>query len=294
MIPSELKTALSLPLVALIAAEAGILLAGLFWLLNERHSLRDRLCGLSSAKLTASPHDLTHLLLAMVFSFGGGALFQLLAAHVGKNWFPPAEDGALGLFHVVVGSCFQLGLLAGLAHVWFWHMRKQRPELVTTDARRPTASSNIQAITKGAVAFVILLPLVWSTSVAWQALLDLFGIKTEPQELVSLFVLTGDFKALGGMIVLAVFIAPVAEELLFRIGLFRWLRTRTPRVLALLLPAVAFAALHASLAVFLPLVLLAVGLALAYEHSGHPLTPICAHALFNLHTIILLLAGFPA
>ena len=37
----------------------------------------------------------------------------------------------------------------------------------------------------------------------------------------------------------------------------------------------------------------AICLALAYERVGHPLVPIVAHALFNLNTLILLLAGLP-
>jgi membrane protease YdiL (CAAX protease family) len=104
---------------------------------------------------------------------------------------------------------------------------------------------------------------------------------------------SGDTASLAIMVVLAVVIAPVTEELVFRVGLFRWLRTRPLRGVALFVPAAGFAALHGYLAVFLPIVVLAVCLALAYERSGHPLVPITAHALFNLNTVVLLLAGFP-
>ena len=93
---------------------------------------------------------------------------------------------------------------------------------------------------------------------------------------------------------LAVGIAPLVEELLFRAGLFRWLRTRTSRPASLLLPALIFASLHGSLAALAPLLVLAVILSLAYERSGHVLTPITAHALFNLNTLLIILAGFPA
>ena len=57
--------------------------------------------------------------------------------------------------------------------------------------------------------------------------------------------------------------------------------------------AAIFAVIHGNLAVLMPLVVLAVVLALGYEHYGHPAVPILAHALFNLNTIALLLAGFP-
>ena len=144
---------------------------------------------------------------------------------------------------------------------------------------------------EGALAFVTALPVVAAVGLVWKYLLDLLGVDARPQDLVTLFASTGDHLALGFIIVLAVVVAPITEELVFRIGLFRWLRTRTLRTVALLVPAMAFAALHGNIAAFLPLVALAVHLALAYERVGHPLVPIVAHALFNLNTLVLLLAG---
>ena len=120
------------------------------------------------------------------------------------------------------------------------------------------------------------------------------GANAPPQDLISLFDRSGDGLSLSIMIALAVLVAPLTEELLFRVGLFRWLRTRAPRSVALFVPAIAFAMVHGNLAVLVPLVVLAVVLALGYEHYGHPAVPILAHALFNLNTIALLLAGFPA
>jgi membrane protease YdiL (CAAX protease family) len=64
-----------------------------------------------------------------------------------------------------------------------------------------------------------------------------------------------------------------------------------PRWLALLLPSVLFAGLHANLASFVPLALLGVVFSLAYERTGRIAVPIIAHALFNLNTIVLILAG---
>jgi hypothetical protein len=91
--------------------------------------------------------------------------------------------------------------------------------------------------------------------------------------------------------VLAVVLAPVAEELVFRAGLFRYLRTRVPRAVALAAPALLFAALHANLVAFAPLAVFGVLLALAYEQSGRLIVPVIAHALFNLHTLALVLSG---
>jgi hypothetical protein len=92
----------------------------------------------------------------------------------------------------------------------------------------------------------------------------------------------------------AILVAPITEELIFRAGLFRYLRTRIPRWAALLLPALLFASLHGNLAAFAPLAALGIVFALAYEHTGRIAVPIIAHALFNLNTLVLLLTGVTA
>jgi membrane protease YdiL (CAAX protease family) len=99
---------------------------------------------------------------------------------------------------------------------------------------------------------------------------------------------------LAFMILLAVVIAPITEELLFRAGIFRYVRTRLPRWAALLIPSVLFGALHANLASFAPLVALGVVFSLAYARTGRIATTIVAHGLFNLNTIVLIFSGVTA
>jgi hypothetical protein len=89
----------------------------------------------------------------------------------------------------------------------------------------------------------------------------------------------------------AILVAPISEELLFRAGIFRYVRTRLPRWLALLLPALLFALLHLDVGSFVPLVTLAVIFSLAYERTGNIGTTMVAHALFNLNAAVLVLAG---
>jgi membrane protease YdiL (CAAX protease family) len=91
---------------------------------------------------------------------------------------------------------------------------------------------------------------------------------------------------------------PAAEEILFRAGLFRYLRTRIPRWAAIGLTSALFGALHVSwgspmvgLQSLLPLTALAVVFCLAYERTGLIGTTIVAHALFNLNTMFLVVSG---
>ena len=85
--------------------------------------------------------------------------------------------------------------------------------------------------------------------------------------------------------------APISEELLFRAGIFRFLRTRLPRWAAILVPAVLFAAAHVNLATCVQLTVLGVIFALSYERTGSLGTAIIAHAAFNLNNVLLILAG---
>jgi membrane protease YdiL (CAAX protease family) len=139
--------------------------------------------------------------------------------------------------------------------------------------------------------FLILLPLITATSLGWQFVLARLGLEAVPQDLVGMFLSVDSPLLLAAMILLATVVAPVSEELVFRAGLFRYLRGRVPRWAALVLPAMLFAALHANLASFVPLTVLGMLFALAYERTGRIAVPIVAHGLFNLNTIMLLFAG---
>ena len=65
----------------------------------------------------------------------------------------------------------------------------------------------------------------------------------------------------------------------------------TPRWVALLIPALLFGASHTNLASFPQLVLLGVIFSIAYERTGNIAVPMFAHALFNLHSIAIVLTG---
>ncbi len=81
--------------------------------------------------------------------------------------------------------------------------------------------------------------------------------------------------------VVAIGLAPVAEELLFRGLLYPAVKAAGFPRLALWGTALFFALIHFNLATFLPLLLLALVLTWLYEKTGNLLAPIAAHAAFN-------------
>lgn len=278
--PSFSSTAL-----ALWIGEALIILGAFVWLLRRRQELLPALLGLGPGRLTPSTRQPTELAMAFGFAFGAAFLasFGLYAADL---WPIPAK-GEVNTFTAVSAVVFQFGLFAGLAHAWFWHLRQApQPPLPRLTAR--------QILKAAFITFAVLLFTMSATAVLWEQVLELLGIDAGPQDVVALLAKRGDSLEVLIVLLSAVTLAPFTEEILFRALLFRWLRTRLPRGLALLLPAFFFAAVHGFVAVFVPLAVLSVVLALAYERSGHPAVPILAHAFFNLNTIVLVLAGFSA
>jgi membrane protease YdiL (CAAX protease family) len=120
--------------------------------------------------------------------------------------------------------------------------------------------------------------------------------QAQPQNVVEFFLNASeksDFKAVATMLVLAVIVAPVAEETIFRGYLYGVLKRYIGGIGAAVVSAGLFAAMHMNVAALPALFVLALCLTLAYEATGSLLVNICMHAFFNLSMllIILLLTG---
>lgn len=169
------------------------------------------------------------------------------------------------------------------------------PILPAAPAGESVLGSNI--FVAGAATFLMAMPILLICVHAWETVLTLFRLPVDRQDLIGMFANADSPWMVALMVTLAVVIAPITEELVFRAGLYRYLRTRIPRWLALTAPALFFAALHVDwqtyrgLASLVPLLALAVIFSLAYEHTGRIGTVIVAHALFNLNTVLMIFGG---
>ena len=138
------------------------------------------------------------------------------------------------------------------------------------------------------VRWLALLPLLWFTAFTWQLVLRAMGHAPSLQEALRLFIEGRDIWQRASLLVFAVILAPVAEEMLFRGILLPLLVRRTGAMAGLLLTAVGFAALHGNLGTFVPLAVISVALSLAYARTGSLLVPMAMHALFNGANLALL------
>jgi membrane protease YdiL (CAAX protease family) len=141
----------------------------------------------------------------------------------------------------------------------------------------------------GVALLISALPLVFAVDYVASLILKA-NPTTDSQEVIQIFENTSTGAQRIPIILLAVVVAPVAEELAFRGYLYGVIKRYCGAVPALILSGALFALIHQNLPAFFPLLVLASVFALAYELSGSLLVPMTMHALFNAFSLILVLA----
>jgi membrane protease YdiL (CAAX protease family) len=222
------------------------------------------------------------LLLFLLFVFGGVLLsvrimpLLLRAAGLGPN---------AGL--VAMEAAFEAGLLLGIA---VFHFGRQR-------LGNGLPLEPLRTLSDGATVFLVVLPIVYAAGFLWRGMMLAGGLPVKNQDSLEAFANLHSWILRAAFSVLAIVIAPLTEELIFRAGLFRFLRGRVPLWIAVLVPAGLFAGAHLlqnpleNLPTFGPLIALAAVFSIAYNRTGRIGVTIVAHALFNLNTVLLVLAG---
>lgn len=188
----------------------------------------------------------------------------------------------------VVG--FQGGLLLLLlALIRFY------PQLFTL-ALSPQRLSSGKSLSQAIVQLLAAGILFLGVSLYWQGILFILktlgiGDYSEKQELVNLLSegLSLPFGTLAALLIAAVVIAPIAEELLFRGLFYRFLKSRIRPHFAMVISSVCFGAIHYNMVAFIPLTFLGMVLVRAYERTGSLKVPILMHALFNANMTLLAL-----
>ncbi|MCS7090855.1 MAG: type II CAAX endopeptidase family protein [Verrucomicrobiota bacterium] len=125
-----------------------------------------------------------------------------------------------------------------------------------------------------------LLP-AWTLQILSGTVLQKFHQETEVQVAVQVLQTTTGWLPQLALAAVAIGLAPVAEEALFRGLLFRTLYQANFRRLAWIGSSLLFAWVHAHVTSFVALVFLSLWLTWLYNRTGNLLAPIVAHAVFN-------------
>jgi len=247
------------------------------------------------------PGQASELFLYLFFALAGGlALPSLTALALRHTRLDSVETQVWEAF------AFQAGMLLGMRIFSEFHRRLRQqfsapnpaaPNVPSAPAVAAPLPATAHPIRSGVLTFLLALPLVFSVSFLWLLLLERCGFTARPQDVVDLFqnIHTPAMRIL--FVFVAIVVAPLTEELLFRAGIFRFLNGRLPRGWAVTVSALLFGGMHLlespadGLGSFLPLVVLGAVFALAYQRTGRLRTTVVAHALFNLNTLVALLLG---
>ncbi|MGE9295709.1 MAG: CPBP family intramembrane glutamic endopeptidase [Puniceicoccales bacterium] len=270
-------------MLALVGAYPLVLLAlGLFWLVQDA---RGELTVQPPNSLPAWNTRWPEFLLFLTGSAFLVIVLSSLATNATVDW---ETNSVLEAWRMpVVGLVFQLTMLAIIV-VGF-----QPKTNFLTFKINPRLAPKGEVFRAGFHQFVISIPLVFVFAAGWEGLLKLanflgFPVSLERQELLELFDFNQPIALTILLLVTAIVIAPVTEELLFRGVIYRFLKGRFSARSSAISSSLIFSAIHGYEMSFLPLFLLGMLLCRSYEKEHNILAPIFFHALFNANTIALL------
>jgi membrane protease YdiL (CAAX protease family) len=215
------------------------------------------------------PEAVLRLLLGIFVCVAIGTLLTLLVPGA-KGPKPSAS-----LWHMVAG----VGSFQGAALVLVWRFVREQ-DCGWAEAfgfrNRPGRSFLL-----GTLAVFVFFPLGQLLQLLSFNVLTRLHLDPTAQPAVEALRLASHGPGLVGFMLVTIFVAPLAEELVFRGILYpAGKHAGFPR-LALWGTSALFAAIHFNLAIFLPLLLLALVLTWLYEKTDNLLAPIAAHSLFN-------------
>ncbi len=145
-----------------------------------------------------------------------------------------------------------------------------------------------RVVTTGMVLLFASYPLIVLGDLLSQRVL---GVPSSRQGIVEIFSESQTMQERIIIIVLAVGVAPIVEEFVFRFFFYGVVKRYLGRFVGLLTNSVLFAFVHAHIPSAAPLFILGACLTLAYEWSGSILVSMSMHALFNSLTLVAL--AFP-
>jgi membrane protease YdiL (CAAX protease family) len=215
----------------------------------------------------------------------GTLCMGLLLADAAQRFIPglsPDQKRFIGM--VIIALFFQVAVL-----VWVAIFLKEQ-NCTWNGAFGICLPNRNRAILLGIIAGMVVLPLAWGLQVLSGEVMSWFQIKAVPQEVVE--EIKKHDLSIGHKIyfgILAIVIAPVAEETLFRGLLYPTIKQTGYRHLALWGTSILFSLFHLSTVTFVPLVVLALLLVLLYEETNNLLAPIVAHSSFNAANFVVLL-----
>lgn len=208
-------------------------------------------------------------LLGYAIGFGPFLALSLIALGAGASTSSLNEITAAAAVGLVAQNLVLYGWQTGAA--WVFSLRRGGDAIAAWGFVRPNK------------AYFWTIPLALAIVYVVSYLNDVIA-NPEQQEILTMFPRTPAGIAL--LVLLAVVLAPLFEELFFRGFLFRGFANSWGWVAGALVSALAFGVAHMQLSVVIPLATLGFLLAWVYKKTGSLWTAISLHAVFNCISVI--------
>lgn len=212
------------------------------------------------------------LLLFILLSLSVGAMIaslltqSALSRHIGNVKFMAFAAGTL-TFHIAT-LCFIRSFLR--QHQIGW---SKAFGFFVGSLRRPLALASLVSL--------IVLPIAWTLGELSAQVLTRIHIEPKEQQAVQTLKVSASWEERFFFGIIAVILAPLVEELLFRGIIYPALKQQGYRRVALWGTSLLFALSHFNFASFIALTFLALMLTFLYEETNTLFAPILTHSLFN-------------
>jgi membrane protease YdiL (CAAX protease family) len=146
-----------------------------------------------------------------------------------------------------------------------------------------------RAIPLAILTAIIVLPIAWSLAWLSEEILKRLHSEVTQQQSVRALEHAASVSQKVYFCLMAVVMAPIVEEIIFRGVLYPAIKQEGFRKSAVWATSILFAWTHFHLPTFVPLMFLGVILILLYETTDNLLAPILTHALFNAANVVAML-----
>jgi len=217
-------------------------------------------------------------------------VWSVLAGSLSAKMMPMGENPAaeMDVWKAALdGFLLQSGMALIFLFFWLSQPFARRPAFNTEPLQNGAASR------KALLFFLAFCPVRQLLEISWMGVISQLGklgikVPMDEQTVVSYFDGKAPAMAFIAMLLLAGVLAPIVEELVFRAGLYRFLRGKMSKNAAIVCSSAIFALMHGNVLAFPTLMLVGITLCLAYESTGSIKVPILFHAIFNLNSILLI------
>jgi membrane protease YdiL (CAAX protease family) len=272
-------------LQAVLAVYGILFIAGLValvWVVS-RHVREPQLWQSRASQIHRRPwawRDASLILLVVLFLHAGIALVHQAVRLFGVG----VDESVQWIWMLAHTVALHGGIVGGIV----WRLRARQLTWRQAFLRRHRSLS--AEVLSGFMSYLAVLPLLLLFSAAYQVWLRLNGLDASPQDLVLFFVDLEEGWFLYYMVTLAVVVAPISEELLFRGVLLPLMVRRLGLGTGIALNAGLFALMHFHAAALVPLFVFAVALCLAGIYSQSVRVPIVMHMCFNGLSLVVMRA----